>query len=249
MPRETIAARKLRVREILKRLRRDYPQATCALIHGSAWQLLVATILSAQSTDQTVNRVTGNLFAKYRSPADLASGALADLEREIHATGFFRQKARNIQAACRLIVENHGGEVPSTMDELLRLPGVARKTANVVLGTWFGRNDGVVVDTHVGRLAQRLKLTWRGRGSKDAARIEQDLMGIVPRKAWTYFSHALIWHGRQVCSARRPDCEECSLSKLCPSAFKTDDNSERRSSGSKARPGVRRSGSTGEEED
>jgi endonuclease-3 len=191
---------------------------TCALNHQSALELLVATILSAQSTDQNVNRITPGLFSKYRSPEGYAVVPAEELERDIHSAGFFRQKTRSIQGACRLMVERFGSQVPDTMDELLELPGVARKTANVVLGTWFEKNEGVVVDTHVGRLAWRMGLTWQARNGKDAAKIEADLMELLPRKEWTYFSHAMIRHGRLVCAARSPDCSGCPVDGLCPSA-------------------------------
>ena len=207
-----------RARKILAGLKRTYGPVTCALHHQSALELLVATILSAQSTDQNVNRITPGLFAKYRSPADYAAVSAKELEGDIHSAGFFRQKAKSLQGACRVMIERFGGQVPDTMEQLLELPGVARKTANVVLGTWFGKNEGVVVDTHVGRLAQRMGLTWQSRNDKDAVKIEADLMELVPRREWSYFSHAMIRHGRTVCRARRPDCESCTLSRWCPSA-------------------------------
>jgi endonuclease-3 len=200
------------------RLKRAYGPVTCALNHSSALELLVATILSAQSTDENVNRITPGLWAKYPGPEAYAAAPRAELETDIYSTGFFRQKAKSIQGACRLIAGEFGGEVPGTMDDLLRLPGVARKTANVVLGTWFGKNEGVVVDTHVGRLAQRLGLTWRAKNDKDAVKIETDLVELVVRKDWTYLGHALIRHGRQVCRARKPDCDGCVLATVCPSA-------------------------------
>ncbi len=220
--RETIADKKKRARRIVTHLRRMYPDADCALTHKKAWQLLISTILSAQSTDETVNRVTAALYKKYKKPADFLAVPEEELQQDIHATGFFRQKTKSVRGACRMIVEEFGGAVPDTMDDLVRLPGVARKTANVVLGTWFGKSIGVVVDTHVGRIAERLALTWNSKNSKDAVRIEKDLMEIVPRKEWTFFSHALIWHGRRVCDARKPDCESCKLSELCPAAFEVD---------------------------
>ncbi|HPD29000.1 MAG TPA: endonuclease III [Phycisphaerae bacterium] len=204
---------------ILAGLKAAYPDADCALKHGSALELLVATILSAQSTDEMVNKVTPVLFAAYPNAAALASADPADVERIVHRTGFFRQKTKSIINACRMIVERFGGEVPQTMDELTQLPGVARKTANVLLGTWFHKNEGVVVDTHVGRLAHRLGLTWTSKDEKDAVKIEQDLMQIIPREEWTYVGHALIQHGRRVCSARKPNCVGCNLNKHCPSAF------------------------------
>ena len=216
--REMAAARKTRARRIVQGLKRLYPDATCALDHDSALQLLIATILSAQSTDETVNKVTPILFGKYTRGADLADADIGELEDVIHSTGFFRQKAKSIKSACRMMVEEHGGEVPGSMEALVELPGVARKTANVVLGTWFGRNEGVVVDTHVGRLATRMALTWRSKDGKDAVRIEEDLMELVARKDWTFFGHAMIWHGRRVCTARKPACGECKLARHCPSA-------------------------------
>jgi endonuclease-3 len=215
---ESVAERQKRAKKILAGLRKTYGDVTCALRHENALQLLVATILSAQSTDENVNKVTPSLFKKYPSAKAFAEADRAVLERDIHSTGFFRQKAKSIQGACRLIIEQYGGEVPGRMEELLQLPGVARKTANVVLGTWFGRHEGIVVDTHVGRLAERMALTWRSKTSKDAAKIEIDLMELLPRQDWTYFAHALIRHGRLVCAARKPRCTECSLAKHCPSA-------------------------------
>jgi endonuclease-3 len=215
---ETLEQRKKRARRILSRLAKLYAEANCALEHDHAWQLLISTILSAQSTDDTVNKVTRVLYKKYKTPKALARAPREEVEKAIHATGFFRQKAKNIQATCQILVEHHGGEVPESMGELTALPGVARKTANVVLGTWFGRNEGVVVDTHVGRISERLALTWQAKNSKDAVKIEQDLMTVLPRPKWTHFSHALILHGRQVCTARNPKCEECGLKDSCPSA-------------------------------
>ncbi|MBP7933099.1 MAG: endonuclease III [Phycisphaerae bacterium] len=215
---ESLEARKKRTAKILERLRQLYPHAECALQHDSALRLLIATILSAQSTDEMVNKVTPVLFAAYPNAETLAAADPADIERVVHSTGFFRQKTKSIIGACRRIVERFGGQVPQTMDELTQLPGVARKTANVVLGTWFHKEEGVVVDTHVGRLAHRLRLTWSSRDEKDAVKIEQDLMQVLPRAEWTYTSHALIWHGRRVCSARKPNCGACGLAKLCPSA-------------------------------
>jgi endonuclease-3 len=219
-PGETVEQRRKRATKIIAELHKTYADATCALHHGDALQLLIATILSAQSTDETVNKVTPVLFAKYPNANALAAADPADVEKIIYPTGFFRQKTKSIIGACKAIVEQHAGAVPQTMDELVTLPGVARKTANVVLGTWFGRNDGVVVDTHVGRLAHRLALTWTSKNEKDAAKIEQDLMQVLPQNEWTFTSHALIWHGRRICTARKPKCAECPLNKLCPSAFK-----------------------------
>lgn len=219
---ESPRQRASRATKILSHLKKQYPDATCALRHGSAFELLVATILSAQSTDETVNKVTPVLFDRFPTPEALAVADTAEVERIIYPTGFFRQKTKSIIGAARKIVEEYKGQVPDTMDGLLTLPGVARKTANVVLGTWFGKNVGVVVDTHVGRLAERLRLTWNGRHNKDAGRIEQDLMSVLPQTEWTFTAHALIWHGRRVCFARRPDCAHCVLSALCPAAFTID---------------------------
>ncbi|MCH7873493.1 MAG: endonuclease III [Planctomycetes bacterium] len=214
----SIEETKKRARKILAALRKLYPEADCALRHGDPFQLLIATILSAQSTDATVNKVTPVLFKKYKTARALASAPRESIEEIIHATGFFRQKTKSVQGACRKIVDSFGGKVPSTMDELVTLPGVARKTANVVLGTAFGKNEGVVVDTHIGRLATRLALTWTSKDAKDAVKIERDLMEVLPRKDWTFAGHALIWHGRRVCPARKPDCDNCMLAKHCPSA-------------------------------
>ncbi|NLE61174.1 MAG: endonuclease III, partial [Planctomycetes bacterium] len=183
---ESLPTRRKRMMRILAGLKAAYPDADCALRHGSALELLVATILSAQSTDETVNKVTPILFSRYPAVADLAQADPADVERIIHSTGFFRQKTKSIINACKMIVEKFGGQVPQTMDELTQLPGVARKTANVLLGTWFHKNEGVVVDTHIGRLAHRLGLTWTSKDDKDAVKIEQDLMQVIPREEWTY---------------------------------------------------------------
>jgi endonuclease III len=208
----------VRVRAILKKLDEAYPAATCALEHENAFQLLVATILSAQSTDVTVNQVTPALFRKYPSPAALAYANPSEVEREIHSTGFFRNKTKSIMGAAKKIVEEFRGEVPRTMEELVTLPGVARKTANVVLGTAFGIAAGVVVDTHVQRLAGRLDLTK----NTDPKKIEQDLMRVIPEDKWILFAHQLIWHGRRVCQARKPKCVECNLDSLCYSKDKTN---------------------------
>lgn len=205
-----------RLARIVRILAREYGDARCALTHSSALELLVATILSAQCTDNRVNSVTATLFRKYRTAKDYADADLRVLEQEIRSTGFFRNKARNIQGAARQIVEKHHGEVPSTMEDLLDLPGVARKTANVVLGTWFKKATGVVVDTHVHRLARRLQLTRED----DPKKIEQDLMKLLPMKEWISFSHRLIWHGRRICVARKPKCGECPIAGECPSAGK-----------------------------
>jgi len=212
--RETQAGRRARVRKIIARLEKAYRDATCALQHKSALELLVATILSAQSTDARVNLVTPALFAKYRAAQDYAGTDPRVLEQEIHSTGFFRNKTKSIIGMAQALVERHGGAVPDTMEQLVQLPGVGRKTANVVLGTWFGKNDGIVVDTHVQRLTTLLGLTKE----KDPVKIERDLMALVPRDKWTWFSHTLILHGRRVCIARRPKCEECVINRLCPSS-------------------------------
>ena len=206
-----------RVRAILEKLDEAYPNVTCALEHQNAFQLLIATILSAQCTDVRVNIVTKTLFAKYRTPKDFAYANPSELEDEIRPTGFFRNKTKSIMGASKKIVEEFAGEVPRTMDELLSLPGVARKTANVVLGTAFGAADGVVVDTHVTRLANRLDLSR----NTDAKKIEQDLMNVIPRDKWILFSHQLIWHGRRICQARKPKCVECNLESLCYAKDKT----------------------------
>lgn len=215
---ESPQARVKRAAEIARRLNKLYPQADCALEHDSALKLLIATILSAQCTDERVNMVTPALFARYPTARDLAAANQAEVEAIIRSTGFFRNKAKNLIGAARVICERFGGEVPATMEELLLLPGVARKTANVVLGTWFKQNEGVVVDTHIGRLAHRLGLSWRSRDDKDAVKIEQDLMEVLPREKWTFVGHALIWHGRKVCPARKPACDQCTLADVCPSA-------------------------------
>ncbi len=212
--RETKSQLKERTEQIIKLLKRAHPDAHCALNHSSAFELLIATILSAQCTDERVNIVTADLFRKYRRPEDYLKVPAVELQQDVRTTGFFRNKTKSIQGACKMLVEEFGGEVPKTMDELLKLPGVARKTANVVLGVAYGIAGGVVVDTHVSRLSQRLRLTKH----KDAGKIEKDLMELVPRKDWIIFSHLLIFHGRRVCKARRPLCEECVVEKLCPSS-------------------------------
>ncbi len=206
--------RRARARKIIARLERAYPDATCALNHSSALELVVATILSAQCTDARVNMVTPVLFAKYRIAGDYAAADPQVLEREIQSTGFFRNKTKSIIGMAQALVERHGGEVPDTMETLTELPGVGRKTANVILGTWFKKNEGVVVDTHVQRLSRLMKLTRHD----DPVKIERDLMELLPRDKWTWWSHTLIQHGRQVCIARRPKCEECVVNKLCPSS-------------------------------
>ncbi len=198
-------------------LRRLYPDAGCALSFNTPFELLVSTILSAQCTDVMVNKVAPNLLGRFSTPSKLAGAAPQTVERIIHSTGFFRQKTKSLLNASKRIVSDFGREVPDTMEGLLTLPGVARKTANCVLGTAFGKNEGVVVDTHVGRLAERLCLTWTGKNSKDALRIEDDLRELFARKDWTYLAHALILHGRRVCLARKPKCAECGLARNCPS--------------------------------
>lgn len=212
MLREFGATKLARLKKLIQILRKTYPNARVELNYSNPLELLVATILSAQCTDKRVNMVTAELFKKYRTAADYANADLATLEQEIKTTGFYRNKARTLKALGQQLVERHGGKVPNSMDELTKLPGVGRKTANVLLGNAFGINEGIVVDTHVTRLAQRLGLTTQ----KDAEKIEQDLMQLVPRKLWTDFAHWLIWHGRRRCYARKPDCEHCEIAKLCP---------------------------------
>jgi len=212
---ETTTEKKKRVRRAIRLLKKEYPDARCSLSYSNPLELLVATILSAQCTDERVNVVTADLFRKYRSWRDFAEAPASELERDIHSTGFFRNKAKAIQGASRLIGEKHGGRVPGTIEELLELPGVARKTANVVLGNAFGKAPGVVVDTHVTRLSERLGFS----SEKTAEKIEKDLNELVPRGDWIIFPHLLIAHGRKVCKARKPICGECVLAKLCPSAF------------------------------
>jgi len=212
MPRESLADKISRTREIISALRRAYPHAHCELNFSNPRELLVATILSAQCTDKRVNLVTAELFKKYRSARDFAEADPAALETDIRSTGFYKNKAKNIRACCAALVEKFGGEVPRTMDELHALAGVGRKTANVVLGNAFGLNVGVVVDTHVTRLANRLGLAQ----GTDAVKLEPELMRLVPQAEWTLFSHWLIWHGRRRCDARKPDCAGCELARLCP---------------------------------
>jgi len=206
-----------RVHELLKRLDARYGDVTCALHHHSAWELLVATILSAQCTDARVNMVTPVIFKKYPTIAHFAALRPEELEPDIKSTGFFRNKSKSLVGAAKKILADFGGQVPQTMDELLTIPGVARKTANVVLGTWFKKNDGVVVDTHVHRISRRLELTK----NDDPIRIEQDLMAEIPRDHWTLFSHQVIHHGRALCVARKPKCAECPLENMCHAEDKT----------------------------
>jgi endonuclease III len=214
VPKESHQAKAARVRQIIAGLRKVYPDAHCELDHSSPLELLIATILSAQCTDKQVNLVTPSLSRRYRSAAAYAKAPVAALEQDIRRLGFFRNKARSIQACCRVLVEKHGGEVPRTMAELVELGGVGRKTANVVLGNAFGLNEGIVVDTHVMRLSQRLGLTKQTHPEQ----IEQDLIPLVPRRQWALFSHWLIWHGRRRCSARKPDCSGCEIRRFCPGA-------------------------------
>ncbi len=206
-----------RVNEILRRLDKHYPNATCALHHNSAWELLVATILSAQCTDVRVNMVTPVLFEKYPTPEAFAALQPEELEDDIRSTGFFRNKSKSVVGAARKLIGEFSGQVPRTMDELLQLPGVARKTANVVLGTWYKIADGVVVDTHVQRISRRLELTKHD----DPQKIEQDLMKVIPRDKWIIFAHQIILHGRALCIARKPKCADCPLEDLCHAADKT----------------------------
>jgi endonuclease-3 len=201
-----------RCRAILRRLRAAYPDARCALHHQNPLQLLVATILSAQCTDQRVNLVTPALFRRYRTAADYAAARAAELEAMIRGTGFFRNKARSIRNCCRSLVADYDGNVPTTLDKLIQLDGIGRKTANVVLGVAYGKAEGVVVDTHVSRLSRRMGLTRQATPEK----IEQALMKIVPRQDWIAFSHLLIWHGRKRCTARKPDCLQCEVANMCP---------------------------------
>ena len=212
-----------RISEILKRLDQLYPDVTCALTHKDAWELLVATILSAQSTDVRVNMVTPELFKKYPTVQDFAKLEPQQLEADIRSTGFFRNKSKSVVGAARKVVNEFGGKVPDNMDDLLTLPGVARKTANVVLGTWFGKAEGLVVDTHVHRISRRLELTK----NDDPKKIEQDLMRIIPHEKWILFSHQVIWHGRKLCFARSPKCADCLLENICHAEDKTWSTVER----------------------
>jgi endonuclease-3 len=206
-----------RVKAILDALRKTYPNVVCALTHHNAFELTIATILSAQTTDVGVNKVTPELFRMYPTPKKLAEASLPEIERIIRTTGFYRAKAKNIQGAARVLVGRFGGKVPETIEEMIQLPGVARKTANVVLGSWYGIASGVVVDTHVLRLSRRLELTKE----TDPVKVEKDLEKVIPQDRWIQFSHELIHHGRQICIARKPRCVDCSLEKLCNSVDKT----------------------------
>ena len=204
--------RKKQAAKVVRRLEADYPDAECALTHGDAYQLLIATILSAQCTDERVNIVTKELFAQLPTPADIAAAPIKKLETLVQSTGFFRNKAKNIKACSQALVDQHDSQVPQDLDILVNLPGIGRKTANVVLGTAFGIPTGVVVDTHVGRLSRRLGLTT----NTDAVKVETDLMQVLPKKKWIEFSHRMIHHGRAICNARKPKCDECSMKKFCP---------------------------------
>ena len=214
--RESAKTKRARSGQINRALAREYPDATCALEHKNALELLVATILSAQCTDQRVNIVTPALFRKYKSAKAYAKADPGRFEQEIRSTGFFRNKTKSILGTARMLVRDHGGKVPDTMEALVQLPGVARKTANVVLGTWFGKASGVTVDTHVHRISGRLKLS----SQKDPNKVELDLMKLFPKEEWVDFSHRTIWHGRRICQARKPKCAECPLEDLCPSAHR-----------------------------
>ncbi len=213
VPQDHIQEERAHARTVLRLLRKAYPNAECALHHRNPLELLIATILSAQCTDERVNLVTATLFRKYQRAEDFLAVPPAELEHDLRSINFFRNKARSIQGACRAILEEHGGEVPQTLEDLVCLPGVGRKTANVILGTAFGIPSGVVVDTHVSRLSQRLGLTRE----KTPEKIEQDLIRLLPSKDWISFSHTLIHHGRQICKARKPDCPRCPVASRCPS--------------------------------
>ncbi len=219
MPREKKADRIARAEEVYDRLRDEYPDAHCELVHSNAFELAVATILSAQTTDERVNMVTPGLFERYPTPDALAEAEQEDVEELVHSTGFFRNKARNIIGFASELVDEYGGEMPRTIGELSAMPGVGRKTANVILGNAFDINEGVVVDTHIRRLSNLLGFTGtRRRDETNVAKIERDLMKLFPRERWTMLAHLFIWHGRKVCIARRPECGRCVLSDLCPSS-------------------------------
>ncbi|HET8780813.1 MAG TPA: endonuclease III [Pyrinomonadaceae bacterium] len=213
--RESLEELKTRLREVVRRLKRAYPDAKCSLNHSSPFELLIATILSAQCTDERVNIVTADLFRKYKKPEDYLAVSPRELEKDIQSTGFFRNKTKSIQGTSKMLSEQYGGTVPHTMEELLELPGVARKTANVVLGNAFEIKAGIVVDTHVTRLSHRLGFTQ----AKTAEKIEEDLIPIVPKKDWVIFPHLMIAHGRKICKARTPLCDQCPVEKQCPSSF------------------------------
>jgi endonuclease-3 len=221
---ETIEAKKARAAEIIGLLRKEYPDAHTSLNHTNPLELLIATMLSAQSTDATVNIVTADLFRKYRTCRDYLAVPRSELEQDIHATGFFRNKAKAIHGACAMMEDKFGGNVPQTMEAMIKLPGVGRKTANVVLGNAFGIAAGVVVDTHVARLSQRLELTHE----KQPEKIELDLMQVVPKKHWILFPHLLIYHGRRICLARKPKCSECAVERLCPASLLKVSNKPRK---------------------
>ena len=214
MPRESLAATKKRAGQIIRMLRRRYPEAHCALNHSNVHQLIVATILSAQCTDERVNIVTPTLFATYPSVEAFANADITELEQAIYTTGFFRAKAKSVQQSAKALLASFGGEIPKTLAELTRLPGVGRKTGSVILGVGFGLAEGIVVDTNVSRISELLGFTRQ----TDTGKIEQDLMKLIPNKDWIDFSHLMIWHGRSICKARRPVCSVCPISKLCPSA-------------------------------
>ena len=211
---EDEVGRKARTRRVIAGLKKIFPDAHCSLIYSNPLELLIATVLSAQCTDERVNRVTPDLFHRFPTAKDFAEADLEEIEVLVHSTGFYRNKAKNIQNCCRDLVDQHGGEVPDSMEALTQLAGVGRKTANVVLGNAFGIEEGVVVDTHVARLCGRLKIT----SAKTPEKIEKDLVKLVPREHWTLFSHWIIWHGRRRCGARKPDCPNCEIRELCPSA-------------------------------
>jgi endonuclease-3 len=216
MPRESIKSKAERTEQILEILKQEFPDARCSLNFETPLQLLLATILSAQCTDERVNIVTRELFKKYKTCSDFADAPIEDLEDMVKSTGFYRNKAKSLKTCCEALMSDHDGEVPDTMEALTPLAGVGRKTANVVLGNAFGKEEGVVVDTHVRRISNLLRLTRK----QDPVKIEDDLVKIVPRTDWTLFSHLLIRHGRRTCIARRPDCADCPIAELCPSAGK-----------------------------
>lgn len=218
MPRESKADKKKRTAKIITALKKTYPDAKTELNWKTPLDLLVATVLSAQNTDVQVNKVTASLFEKYRTAEDYAAASPEQIQKDIQGIGLWRNKSKSLVGAAKMLVEEFGGEVPDTMEDLTRLPGVARKTANVVLGNAFGKNEGIVVDTHVQRVARRLRLTTRENNQGD--KTEKELMELVPRKQWCLFSHLLIFHGRRCCTARKPRCADCPVSNLCPSAFK-----------------------------